>query len=113
VRIQTFNPSRRGKSRDNRTVVVSTVSRQLIRARDLADSRYSEPLEVEDLARAANLSRAHFSGQFKRAYGMTPTAYRKEHPPAAAQAMIPACITRVYGRPQYRTFREDSPSGSS
>jgi hypothetical protein len=35
--------------------------RHLLRARDLADARYSEPLGVDDLARAAGLSRAHFS----------------------------------------------------
>ena len=58
------------KSRDNRIVVVSTVSRQLLRARDLADSRYSEPLEVEDMARAASLSRSHFSERFKAAFGV-------------------------------------------
>jgi hypothetical protein len=32
--------------------------RHLLRARDLADARYFEPLGVDDLARAAGLSRA-------------------------------------------------------
>ena len=36
-------------------------ARHLLRARDLADGRYFEPLDVDDLARAAGLSRAHFS----------------------------------------------------
>lgn len=49
--------------------------RHLLRAKDLADSRYSEPLEVDDLARAAGLSRAHFSREFRRAFGETPHAY--------------------------------------
>ncbi len=133
-------------------------ARHLLRAKDLADERYFEPLDVDDLARAAGLSRAHFSREFRRAfgepphvylltrrleraaallrttdrsvadicmsvglrsvgsfttsftrsYGMSPTAYRTAFPPAAARALIPACVLRVYGRPQHRTFREDS-----
>src|SRR4029077_14650681 len=50
-------------------------ARHLLRARDLADARYAEPLDVEDLARAAGLSRAHFSRQFRRAFGVSPHAY--------------------------------------
>jgi AraC-like DNA-binding protein len=49
--------------------------RHLLRARDLADARYFEPLGVEDLARAAGLSRAHFSREFRRAFGEPPHAY--------------------------------------
>jgi len=133
-------------------------ARHLLRARDLADARYAEPLGVEDLAAAAGLSRAHFSREFKRAfgesphaylltrrleraaallrntdrsvadvclsvglrgigsfttsfrraYGLSPTAYRAAHPPAADRALVPGCIVRAYARPQHRTFREDS-----
>jgi AraC-like DNA-binding protein len=133
-------------------------ARHLLRARDLADARYSEPLGVSDMAAAAGLSRAHFSREFRRAfgesphsylltrrleraaallrgtdrsvadicfsvglqslgsfttsftrtYGMSPTAYRAAYPPAADQALIPACVLRAYGRQQRRTFREDS-----
>ena len=133
-------------------------ARHLLRARDLADARYAEPLGVEDLAAAAGLSRAHFSREFKRAfgesphaylltrrleraaallrntdrsvadvclsvglrgigsfttsfrraYGLSPTAYRAAHPPAADQALVPGCVVRAYARPQHRTFREDS-----
>ena len=50
-------------------------ARHLLRAKDLADARYFEPLGVEDLARAAGLSRAHFSREFRRAYGESPHAY--------------------------------------
>lgn len=133
-------------------------ARHLLRAKDLADARYFEPLGVEDLARAAGLSRAHFSKQFRRAfgesphaylltrrleraaallrttdrsvadiclsvglqsigsfttsftrtYGRSPTAYRAAYPPAVQYAIVPACVVRAYGRPQRRTFREDS-----
>lgn len=134
-------------------------ARHLLRAKDLADARYFEPLEVDDLARAAGLSKAHFSREFrrtfgespyvylltrrmeraaallrntdrsvaeicldvglqgvgsfttsfKRIYGMTPTAYRANFPPAAVNARVPACVVRAYARPQHRTIREDSP----
>jgi AraC-like DNA-binding protein len=50
-------------------------ARHLLRAKDLADARYYEPLDVDDLARAAGLSRAHFSRQFRRAFGESPHAY--------------------------------------
>jgi AraC-like DNA-binding protein len=50
-------------------------ARHLLRAKDLADARYAEPLTVDDLARAACLSRAHFSREFRRTYGESPHAY--------------------------------------
>ncbi len=136
-------------------------ARHLLRARDLADARYREPIDVADMAAAAGVSRAHFSREFKRAfgepphvylmtrrleraaallrntdysvaeicfevglasvgsfttsfkrhYGQTPTEYRAASPPASAQAMVPGCYVRTYGRRQHRTFREDSPVG--
>jgi AraC-like DNA-binding protein len=136
-------------------------ARHLLRAKDLADARYLEPLGVDDMAGAAGLSRAHFSREFRRAfgesphaylltrrleraaallrttdrsvadiclsvglrsvgsfttsftrtYGVSPTAYRATFPPAAHHALIPACVLRVSGRPQRRTFREDSDPG--
>jgi AraC-like DNA-binding protein len=133
-------------------------ARHLLRARDLADARYFEPLGVDDMARAAGLSRAHFSREFRQAFGesphaylltrrleraaallrstdrsvadiclsvglqsigsfttsftrtfgSSPTAYRAAFPPAANQLRLPTCILRAHGRPQHRTFREDS-----
>lgn len=50
-------------------------ARHLLRAKDLADARHAEPLTVDDLARAAGLSRAHFSREFRRTFGETPHAY--------------------------------------
>lgn len=50
-------------------------ARHLLRAKDLADARYFEPLNVDDMARAAGLSRAHFSREFRRAFGESPHAY--------------------------------------
>jgi AraC-like DNA-binding protein len=50
-------------------------ARHLLRAKDLADARYFEPLGVEDLAGAAGLSRAHFSREFRRAFGESPHSY--------------------------------------
>ena len=138
-------------------------ARHLLRARDLADARYFEPLTVDDLAHAARLSRAHFSREFRsafgesphaylltrrleraaallrttdrsvaeicfavglrsvgsftssftRTYGVSPTVYRTAYPPAAASALVPACVVKAYARPQHRTFREDTTDARS
>jgi AraC-like DNA-binding protein len=49
--------------------------RHLVRAKDLIDARYRESLNVPTLARAAHLSPAHFSREFRRAFGETPHQY--------------------------------------
>src|SRR5215469_14843656 len=51
------------------------LARHLLRARDLADARYAEPITVADMAGAAGLSSAHFSRKFKRAFGESPHQY--------------------------------------
>ena len=56
-------------------MVFAPPARHLLRAKDLADARYFEPLDVDDMARAAGLSRAHFSREFRRAFGESPHAY--------------------------------------
>jgi AraC-like DNA-binding protein len=50
-------------------------TRHLLRAKDLADARYFEPLDVDRMAGAAGLSRAHFSREFRRAFGESPHGY--------------------------------------
>jgi AraC-like DNA-binding protein len=50
-------------------------ARHLLRAKDLADARYTQPIGVEAMAAAAGLSRAHFSREFKRAFGESPRSY--------------------------------------
>lgn len=47
----------------------------LRRARDRMDREYTQPLDVAALARTALMSPAHFSRQFRAAYGETPYAY--------------------------------------
>ena len=49
--------------------------KHLRRARDLIDREYARPLDVPALARAALMSPAHFSRQFRAAYGETPYSY--------------------------------------
>lgn len=63
-------------------------ARHLLRAKDLADARYFEPLGVDDLARAAGLSRAHFSREFRRAFGEAPHAYLLTRRLERAAAML-------------------------
>ncbi len=47
----------------------------LRRVKDRIDREYAEPLDVEALARGANVSAGHLSRQFKLAYGESPYSY--------------------------------------
>ncbi|MBJ7354064.1 MAG: helix-turn-helix transcriptional regulator [Thermoleophilaceae bacterium] len=140
-------------------MVAVSPERHLLKAKDLADGRYHDGIDVSDMAAAAGLSRAHFTREFKRTFGeppnqyllarrleraamllrqtdrpvneiclnvglksvgsftssftkhfgMPPMAYRRKHPPAAAYAMVPACISRMYGRAALSTNGEAKP----
>ncbi len=60
----------------------------LRRARDLIDREYARPLDVAALARAALMSSAHFSRQFRAAYGETPYSYLMTRRIERAQALL-------------------------
>ena len=47
----------------------------LRRGRDLADRDFAQPVTLDAMARAANMSRFHFARAFGSAYGETPRAY--------------------------------------
>jgi AraC-like DNA-binding protein len=48
---------------------------RLRRVRDRIDREYAQPLDVEALARGADMSAGHFSRQFRLAYGESPYGY--------------------------------------
>ena len=50
-------------------------NRYLLRAKDLIDARYADPLDTAALAAQAHCSEAHFIRSFKRAFGETPHQY--------------------------------------
>ncbi|MGH2831920.1 MAG: helix-turn-helix transcriptional regulator [Solirubrobacteraceae bacterium] len=60
----------------------------LRRARDLIDREYAQPLDVATLARAALMSTAHFSRQFRATYGETPYAYLMTRRIERAKALL-------------------------
>jgi AraC-like DNA-binding protein len=63
---------------------------------------------VADICLAVGLrSVGSFTTTFGRAYGLSPTAYRAAHPPAAARISIPTCMLQAYARPHSSTFGED------
>lgn len=47
----------------------------MLRARDLMDRSYAEPLDVPALARVAHVSERHFARTFKATFGETPHRY--------------------------------------
>ena len=56
-------------------MTAAPLARQLLRARDLVDSRYDEPLDLEALASTAHVSPRHFSRSFRQTFGETPHQY--------------------------------------
>src|SRR3954471_1115594 len=51
------------------------LARHLLRARDLIDGAYAEPLDLAALAGAAHVSQRHFSRSFRVTFGETPYQY--------------------------------------
>ena len=60
----------------------------LRRARDLMDREYARPLDIAAIARAALMSTAHFSRQFRAAYGETPYSYLMTRRIERAKALL-------------------------
>ena len=60
----------------------------LRRSRDLMDREYALPLDVPAMARAALMSPAHFSRQFRAAYGETPYGYLMTRRIERAKALL-------------------------
>ena len=60
----------------------------LRRARDLMDREYATQLDVAAIARRALMSPAHFSRQFKAAYGETPYGYLMTRRIERAKALL-------------------------
>ena len=61
---------------------------RLRRVRDLMDREYASPLDVAALARVALMSTAHFSRQFRQAYGETPYSYLMTRRIERAKALL-------------------------
>ncbi|MGK8520731.1 helix-turn-helix domain-containing protein [Nocardia asteroides] len=62
----------------------------LRRARDLADRHYADPLNLDELAAAAGVSKYHFLRAFAAVYGRTPAAYLAERRIERAQDLLRA-----------------------
>jgi AraC-like DNA-binding protein len=60
----------------------------LLRAKDLIERDYVQPLDVPALARAAHASTAHFSRSFKSAFGETPRRYLQRRRIERAQELL-------------------------
>jgi AraC-like DNA-binding protein len=65
----------------------------LRRARDLIDREYARPLDVPTMAQRALMSPAHFSRQFRAAYGETPYSYLMTRRIERAMALLRGGMT--------------------
>ncbi|NEM91364.1 helix-turn-helix transcriptional regulator [Galbitalea soli] len=65
----------------------------LRRAKDLMDREYARPLDVPTIARRALMSPAHFSRQFRAAYGETPYSYLSTRRVERAMALLRGGMT--------------------
>jgi len=62
----------------------------LRRARDHLDAHFCEPVDLQQLAAVAALSKYHFHRLFTRVYGRTPAAYLSERRIERAQDLLRA-----------------------
>lgn len=67
---------------------IEDLNRRMLRARDLMDSRYAEPLDVATVARAAHLSPAHFARTFRAVFGESPHRYLQRRRIERAMALL-------------------------
>ena len=67
----------------------------LRRVRDRIDREYSQPLDVEALARGAHMSAGHLSREFKRAYGEAPYTYLMTRRIERAMMLLRRCDMSV------------------
>lgn len=51
------------------------LNRRMLRARDVMDRSYADPLDIPSLARVALVSQAHFIRSFRAVFGETPHRY--------------------------------------
>lgn len=51
------------------------LNRRMLRARDVMDRQYAEPLDIPTLAAVAHVSPAHFIRSFRAVFGETPHRY--------------------------------------
>jgi len=115
-------------------VVAVPSARHLLRARDLVDAHYADPISVADMARAAGLSKAYFTREFRSAFGESPRAYLLTRRLERAAAMLrttdrsvadicmavglssvgsfTTCFTRTYGMSP-TTYREAFPPAAN
>lgn len=97
VRVNKLNDLSVGPPK-RRLTVTPVVARRLLRAKDLMDSEYARNLKVERIAQSAHLTEAHFSRQFRRAFGETPHHYllsRRLERAAALLANTDHTVTRT------------------
>ena len=66
------------------------VLEHLRRARDHADRHYAEPLDLDQLAAVACLSKWHFHRLFAATYGVTPATYLSQRRVERAQDLLRA-----------------------
>ena len=63
-------------------------NRRMLRARDVMDRDYAQPLDVPALARVALMSPGHFSRSFRAAFGETPYSYLMTRRIERAKALL-------------------------